>query len=176
MLLLGIADHDLPNPLSLCRSRRIRLPGNDHAFGRDGDFAGNPGELGLGVLGQSLLRPFAPHHGDLRCEVRGTDRRRVSRPLHPDDPRLGKEAAQISGVVAICGDERARLEALRLERGGKSIIGDGNAAFAAFRTHGMQRIAQPDRHHDQRDRDQHRGEHSEPSRGIAALLHQPDQP
>ena len=32
-----IGDRDLPDPLSLRRARRIRLPRNDHALGRDGD-------------------------------------------------------------------------------------------------------------------------------------------
>ena len=68
---------------------------------------------------------------------------------------FGKQAAQIPSVVAIRSNQRAVLEALRLERGGEAIMGNANAALAAIGTHGMQRIAQPDGHHDQRDGAQH---------------------
>ena len=60
--MLRIGDRDLPDPLSLRRTRRIRLPADDHALGRDGDVSRDLGELARGLIGQPVVRPFAPDH------------------------------------------------------------------------------------------------------------------
>jgi hypothetical protein len=70
----------------------------------------------------------------------------------------------------------ARMKATCFEGRSKAIVGDGNAAFAAFRAHGVKEIADPERHDEYGRRDEHGGEDGEPSRGVAAFFHKSKQP
>ena len=66
------------------------------------------------------------------------------------------------------------MKAPRLERRRQAVIGNGE--FVAPGPHGLKEIVESERPHQDGDRDKNRREHGDLSRGVAASLHEHEQP
>src|SRR5262245_61867266 len=68
---------------------------------------------------------------------RRADGRTVARRLEANNSRFRKQAAEISGVVPILGDDRASMKSAGEDRRGEAIIGYRDPTFVALWSHGV---------------------------------------
>ena len=89
-------------------------------------------------FGRRSLRSLAPDHGHPGRKIDRARRRRVGWPLEPDNSRFRQCGANSPASSRLAAMIVPELEAARNQRRSQALIWNSDAAFVAFRAHGVQ--------------------------------------